>query len=254
MSTRAHSASCVAKTLYNVFVLPGLLNKGALQRPQHLPIRNLTCKSWHASQTRHFSCSCARLAALRVDRRPKRDEEITALRLRLIDSESNKLLPEPRTRFDLLRMYDKKTHWLIQVTPDEPGNPDFIPSCKIVSKKEEYEAEKRKKQLQKEQAKVGAKEGSTKTLELNWAIDQNDLSHRLGRISEFLSEGRKVEMVFAAKKRGRKATREECDALLGKIAKVVDTVPGAKEHKNGLQGKIGGFATLLLEGRTQQQS
>ena len=120
--------------------------------------------------------------------------------------------------------------------------------CKVVSKKEEYAAEKRRKEQQKEIKQAAAKERSVKTLELNWAIDGNDLAHRLEKVKTFLEEGRRVEVVLAAKKRGRKASKEECADVLAKIKTVAEGVKGAKEAKP-MEGPVGGFATLVWQGK-----
>ena len=45
---------------------------------------------------------------------------------------------------------------------------------------------------------------ATKTIELNWAIDGNDLGHRLQRIKDFLGKGNRVEVMMAPKRKGRK--------------------------------------------------
>ncbi|KAI7656511.1 hypothetical protein KC318_g12363, partial [Hortaea werneckii] len=181
------------------------------------------------------------------ERTQRWDDEITAKVIYLIDPETNRREYEPRTRWDVMRGVDRKTHRLIQLSPDEPKNPDFVPVCKVQSKKEAYEQEKQRKQSQKENKAKSAKMSSVKTLELNWAIDLNDLGHRLEKVAEFLAEGRRVEIVLASKKQGRKASKQECEAVLKKIAECVDSVPKAKELK-GLEGKLGGFASLVLQG------
>ena len=170
----------------------------------------------------------------------------------LVDPLTNKLEDQPRTRFDVLRMMNRETHRLKQVSDDEPNNRNFTPVCKIVSKKEEYERDRHFKKVVKERKMEGARAGSVKVLELNWAMDANDLAHRCERVAEFLSEGRRVEIVLAAKKKGRKATRAECDGLVKKIGETCDSVPGAKALKS-LDGKIGAFATIVLQGKASSQ-
>ncbi|WPB00383.1 uncharacterized protein RHO25_005002 [Cercospora beticola] len=170
--------------------------------------------------------------------------------IQLIDPETNKLL-EPMTRFDVLKTLDTKTHRLVQLVPDEPRNPDFIPKCKILNKKDMYESEKKAKELAKEKKrvqKVVSGEG-LKTLEINWAIDQkNDLMHRLEKLKGFLAEGRRVEVVCAAKKRGRKASREECEGVVEKILAAVESVEGARQREE-MKGKLGGFCQWTFQGR-----
>lgn len=181
-------------------------------------------------------------------RQEKRNEQISSQLVYLIDNETNTISPEPRTRFDLLRRLNQTTHRLIQFDTEHEG----LPVCKIVSKKDEYEKAKRLKEASKERKKTLGAVQSLKTLELNWAMDPNDLGHRLDKIVEFLTEGKRVEIILASKKRGRKATPEECEEVLRKIRKAVDGVNGAKEAKE-MEGKIGGFATLFFIGRTGQQ-
>lgn len=171
----------------------------------------------------------------------------------LVDPVTNKLEDQPRTRFDVLNTIDRNTHRLVQLSADEPENRGFMPVCKIVGKKEQYAADRERKKQQKEKKTESARVNSIKTLELNWAIDANDLGHRLERVAEFLADGRRVEIVLAAKKQGRKATKQECEGVMKRIYGVVDDVPGSRELKR-LEGKLGGFASLVLQGRAPGQS
>lgn len=125
-----------------------------------------------------------------------------------------------------------------------------VPVCRIVNKKEAYQKAQRVKEESKERKKLEDKGKSVKTLELNWAMDPNDLGHRLSKVEEFLKDGRKVEVILASKKRGRKASVEECKDVLARIRGVVGAVDGAKEAK-GMEGKVGGFATMFFQGRAQ---
>ncbi|KAF2860001.1 hypothetical protein K470DRAFT_277295 [Piedraia hortae CBS 480.64] len=125
---------------------------------------------------------------------------------------------------------------------DGSGEKITLPICKIVKKKELYlrDKEKKKKKEGKERAK---------TIELNWAIDGNDLAHRLGKLKEFLEEGRRVEVLLAVKRKGgRRASTEECKRLLEKIRGTVGEVEGAGEMKP-MEGKVGGFVTMTLQGQ-----
>ncbi|KAK5119045.1 hypothetical protein LTR62_000256 [Meristemomyces frigidus] len=248
------------QALYHVFVQPALLSSQSTQGGlQHITKQlSQLCRTRRHPQLRCFSQSAARLSKTREPekRNQKWDEEITARVIQLLDPETNQLPRDPETneitnithtRYDILKALDRNTHRLIQLTPDEPGNRNFIPLCKIVSKKEMFDAEKKRKVQSKERQKESAKANTVKTLELNWAIDANDLSHRLEKVEGFLGEGRRVEIVLAAKKRGRKATQLECDGVLSKIQGTLAAVPGAKELRP-LDGKVGGFATIVLQG------
>lgn len=239
------------KALYSIFVQP-TLSASRTRRPQLTRNAQAPRNQLHKQQTRAFATSQP-LGLLRKNSRPaevreqKWNEEITARVIQLVNPDT-KSLEEPVTRYDVLKSLDLKTHRLVQLTPDDPEDRNGIPVCKIVSKKEEYAADKRRKEQQKESKQAAAKERSIKTLELNWAIDGNDLAHRLEKVKGFLEEGRRVEIVLATKKRGRKATLAECEEVLEKIREVAGSVKGAKEAKE-LEGKVGGFATMVIQGK-----
>lgn len=235
------------KALYSIFVQPAL-TASRTPRPQLLPRNATASASAHHLQNRTFTTTPSLAAASKKKtprvaevREQKWNEEITARVIQLVNPETD-TLDEPVTRYDVLNTLDLKTHRLVQLS-NAP-----IPVCKVVSKKEEYAADKRRKEQQKEVKQAAAKERSVKTLELNWAIDGNDLAHRLEKVRTFLEEGRKVEVVLAAKKRGRKASKEECDGVLGRIREVAGGVKGVKEAKP-FEGVVGGFATMVYQGK-----
>jgi translation initiation factor IF-3 len=97
-------------------------------------------------------------------------------------------------------------------------------------------------------AKPLPKKPKIKTIELNWAIDANDLGHRLAKMKEFLEKGSKVEVILAPKRRGRKATPEESRAVVDRIMAAVGEVDGAKEAKM-MAGNLGAQCTIFLEGK-----
>lgn len=173
--------------------------------------------------------------------------------VQLVDGETGTLVDEgrPRTKFDVLSSIDLKTHRLVQLSADEPGNWNFIPVCKIVNKKESFQNEQKRRLQAKEQkrtAKIMSDEG-VKTLELNWAIDpNNDLLHRLEKMKGFLQEGRRVEIVLASKKGGRKATLDQCEQLLDKITSAAQTLDGVFV-KQEFEGRMGGFGKMAFQGK-----
>lgn len=259
----SHSAGTI-QALYRVFVLPTSIPTSCLgrrtSRAVHRPIRLLpaqynVCNSFSTTRVHQ---SKARGPEIRAE---KWDEEITARLIYLVDPETNRLhdsetsrLPEPKTRYDVLSRLNRETHRLVQMPGQEGENsPNFIPVCKIVSKKAAFDADRRRKAEAKERKKLESASKSVKTLELNWAIDGNDLGHRLDRMQQFLGEGRQVEVILASKKRGRKASLEECQGVLGRIRKAADAVDGAREAKE-MNGKVGSFATVYFQGRAQKVS
>ncbi|KAK5719578.1 hypothetical protein LTR17_015364 [Elasticomyces elasticus] len=249
---QAHNARSASQALYTVFVIPALRHTSTC-RPASRPALSVAPlyaqRAFSVTQTQHTKTRAP------VKRTQKWDEEINAKVIQLVDPDTNLLLDDgaTRTKYDVLNSIDRKTHRLVQHSPPLSENASYeermnwIPVCRVVSKKEQYEVEKRKKVQSKERMKESLKSQSVKTLELNWAIDANDLQHRLERVADFLGEGRRVEIVLAAKKRGRKATPEECQGVVKKIEGVVLDVKGATVMKN-LEGKPGGFATMVLQG------
>ncbi|RMZ89250.1 hypothetical protein DV736_g3511, partial [Chaetothyriales sp. CBS 134916] len=95
------------------------------------------------------------------------------------------------------------------------------------------------KELQKK-----ARGAKPKQLELNWAISENDLELKMRQMDQFLDKGKKVELILAAKRRQRKATTEEADALMKKLDERVEQA-GAKKVK--MEGKLLGQATIMLQ-------
>jgi len=79
---------------------------------------------------------------------------------------------------------------------------------------------------------------ATKQVELSWAIDSHDLFHRLRRIQEFLREGRRVEVLVAAKKKGRTTTKDEVDVIMTAVRDAIKEVEGASEWK-AMEGEAG---------------
>jgi translation initiation factor IF-3 len=123
-----------------------------------------------------------------------------------------------------------------------PDDAHSYPVCKIQDKRLLREAEKARSK------KKEAPSATVKTIELNWAIDRNDLKHRLDRVKEFLAKGWRVDVVMAGKKKGRKATPEEAENLVRSVKGVLVEVDGAKEWK-AMDGKVGGLATIYAEGK-----
>ena len=249
-----HPPSSTLQALYRVFVLPALgkQTRTSLTLPASNPSRLLQ----QPRTRRTFSSSSAQLSKYDPpDRQLKRNEEITSRYVYLRDAETGKL-SAPAARSQVLNSLDKETHWLVQLSPDEPDNPQYIAVCRIESKKDALEAARRRKEHAKAAKKAGARTGEAdaKTLELNWAIDANDLKHRLDKLRKFLEQGRRVEIVLAAKKRGRKASMDECSALIQKIKDVMESVPGARERPEGMEGKIGGMTKWSIQGKAAQVS
>jgi translation initiation factor IF-3 len=148
-----------------------------------------------------------------------KDEEIHADFIQIVNENGN-LDPPVRTA-DALRSLQRDRYSLVQVSPGGAGRPTV---CKILSREM-----LREQQRTKEKA-LRVKKTLTKQIELNWAIDPHDLSHRLKSLSEFIERGRKVEVILTRKKRKRPPTGVE-------VRNVMDTVMKAIDGANAMQIK-----------------
>lgn len=259
MAMHSKNLTTSVQALFRVFVLPALSRPtGHVYRPSIPSATSHQCPPTQA--LRSFSQASPRLAGPRRSRptrtqEPRKqvwDHEITSRYIWLVDEETGRLYEDTRNTRNLLESLDLKTYRLVQVTEGNPNSEDPVerlPVCKVINKKEDFIRQKQRKEQTKEQRKVSKVVGDqgAKVVELNWAIDANDLSHRMEKVKGFLAEGRKVEIVLNAKKRGRKASAEECEALLDKIKETVAEVKGAS-IKGGLEGVMGKFAQMDLRG------
>ncbi|CAI7636658.1 unnamed protein product [Penicillium viridicatum] len=115
----------------------------------------------------------------------------------------------------------------------QEGDHENPPVCKIYNKKEVRAREKAKAKAARESKVI------FKQIELNWAIDAHDLSHRLKQLSTFLEKGRRVEILLTTKKRKRNPTVDEIKQVM---QSVLDTIREA-----------GGTQTKAMEGEPGKQ-
>ncbi|KAI1961157.1 hypothetical protein LOZ58_003645 [Ophidiomyces ophidiicola] len=119
-----------------------------------------------------------------------------------------------------------------------PPSEEYGAICKVVSKRflreQEYQMSR-----QAVKAKVG------KQIELNWAIEPNDLDMRLKQAESFLSKGKPVELVLLKKARKKRATVDQATALVDTIQKWI-LEKGAVQTKPP-EGEVLGFYYFKLE-------
>ncbi|KAK3063455.1 hypothetical protein LTS18_000267, partial [Coniosporium uncinatum] len=155
----SHSASAL-QALYRVFVQPALSQRPTHPSPFQLPLRLRSAPTSHApphpsltlTQRRSFK---KRAPPSRVVRTTPYDEEIRSTYINLVAPDGTF---QPSQRLSaILWTYDRKTHHLVQVKPGSPSpgtansDPDSIPTCKVVSKKELREREQQLEQSKKRQ-------------------------------------------------------------------------------------------------------
>lgn len=238
----ARQLSCTAQALFRVFVQPTISvatpRAASRIRPQlsiapafvQLPPQRRTAIKYRPP----------------VERTTPYDEEIGSRFVNLVDTKG---VFQPRQRLDhILYSMDRDMDHLVQVAVAEENSEHPFPTCKIVSKEQLREQDRAKEKLLTRKNI----DDLAKTVEINWAVDHNDLEHWLKRLREFLDEGRRVEVVLGPKKRGRKASMEEAQAVLDRVNETVESVQGAKERVPA-EGEVGGIMTLLLEGRSQSK-
>lgn len=123
--------------------------------------------------------------------------------IRLVNSDNR--LDEPIYLEDALHAIDRRECYILQVAGREQGR---IPICKVINKKEQH--------LQQRDRGKGSrpKKLGLKKMELNWAIDAHDLSRQLKQLTNFLEQGRKVELTLKKKPGKRHPTLEEINHLM----------------------------------------
>lgn len=136
-------------------------------------------------------------------------------------------LGEPVTLQEVLRSFDREKNILVRVAPPDINRSSV---CKVVSK-EGFRDQQRDKVKSKASGPTAPKH-----LELNWAIDEHDLSHRLKQVESFISKGRKVHLVLNRKKGKRMATLDEAESVFNTVQQRIKD-SGAAEIKP-LHGRL----------------
>ncbi|CAG7926434.1 unnamed protein product [Penicillium olsonii] len=167
-----------------------------------------------------------------------RNEAIGAPFIHIVNEEGS--LGPKIPLLDALDTFDRNESFLVQV---RAATDDMPPICKIHNKKEHQKAQK----LFEKAAR--ANKSSTKQVELNWAIDAHDLSHRLKQLQKFLEKDHKVEIVLTTKRRKRNPTVPEIKHV---VQSVLDTIQaaGARQTKEP-EGELGKQLKFVAK-RTKQ--
>lgn len=213
-----------AQALRQVFIAPVRISRVsmlAFRPPQNVP------------QTRFFHQSrCLELRAYRPPvEKPPINEAIRASFVQVVNDEGD--LDPPTRLEDVLESFDHAEFFLLQVQEGDNDNP---PVCKVYNKKEVREHEKAKAKSARESKVI------FKQIELNWAIDAHDLSHRLKQLSTFLEKGHRVEILLTTKKRKRSPTVDEIKQVMQSVLNTVREAGGtqtkAMEGEPGKQLRI----------------
>lgn len=187
------------QALHQTFLVPHVLPRSQFLR--YAPVQS-------SSQLRYRFTSSRYSQPAKTDE--FRDEGIQADFIQLV-GEDNKLMP-PVQLNSVLASIERPAQFVLQVAP---GAPDRPPICKVVNRDQ-------MRQRERAVAKTAqATKLSVKQIELNWAIDAHDLSHRLKQLASFLEKGRQVEVILTKKKHKRNATPEEVKNVMDKVLQAV---------------------------------
>ncbi|KAF2659846.1 hypothetical protein K491DRAFT_688944 [Lophiostoma macrostomum CBS 122681] len=242
--------SSTSRALYRVFILPSLSHPPTpLRLPQpisvSIPRTCIRTKVWGKDTSRHALSDHYTI-----------DNAITAPVINLIDLDGKYYENVPLS--EALSSFPRMQNHLLQVSAaeeDEDGGSveGSVPTCKVVPRMQLRLQHQRKLDIERRQKQGQGAGPGAKNLELNWAIAGGDLSHRLEKLREFLREGRKVEVMIGPKRRGKKASDEECQSMMEAVRSAVEDVKGAREVKQP-DGVMGDVMTLTFEGKESEET
>ncbi|KAJ5091652.1 hypothetical protein NUU61_006522 [Penicillium alfredii] len=216
-----------AQALRQVFLAPLPISRSGLV-PVNQFQHNGSSRAYHQSSRLAFPDPPA------PPKGPLKNEAIRAPFVQVVN-ENNSLDP-PMRLSDVLASFDRDEYFLVQVSPSDS---EQAPICKILNKAETWQNEKARAKLAKTNKAV------TKQIELNWAIDAHDLSHRLNQLKKFLDKGRKVEIVLTRKKHKRAPTVDEIKHVMQSVIETSKEA-GATQVK-GMEGEPGKHVIITVK-------
>ncbi|KAL9598828.1 MAG: hypothetical protein Q9219_004247 [cf. Caloplaca sp. 3 TL-2023] len=248
-----------AEALQRVF-LPSLK-----PHPKTLPRHDLARQGFPAVRRRYATFSSqsrSQVPAQSQDNSHARDEAIGPQRSEVQVVNADGSLQPPATLRDALASMDRSSNFLIQVgrrihpwyangPESEEGKEDTrprIPVCKVISKTQFRLSQAAKSKPRKDAV------ATSKEVEMRWTMAPNDLNHRLERLKEFLSQGRRVEVTFGKKRKGwknkKEVTEETAENILKEIRDKALEVEGVREWKS-VEGELRGVLIMHFEGKKE---
>lgn len=170
------------------------------------------------------------------DQQQLKDENIRSTFIQIANEEGR--LNPPVRLANVLRTIERPANFVLQVSLPTEG---AYPVCKIVNRVEAREAERARAKA------AHALKASTKQVELNWAIDAHDLSHRLKQLSKFLGKGRKVEIILTRKQGKRPPTAQEVKHVMDSVLETVREADSLQVRP--MEGEPGRHVTLVAKKR-----
>ena len=230
--------SSTARALYEVFI-------SSIKPAQHYGIK-VRPQSLHSRSSQAIASRNQRRSYVPTTNNDSEkakiiyDYKITAPQIAIVDEKGTFHPPLPLAQ--ARRSYDPFYYRLVQVSkPEDDGNT----ICKLMAQDEFIKIIQDQTKVAKSKVKnIGTQ--PAKQIELNWAIAEGDLKHRLDAMQTFLEKGRRVEVLLAPKRKGRRATHEEAIEILEKVRRRIRDLEGAKEWKS-MSGELLATATLYFE-------
>lgn len=170
-----------------------------------------------------------------------RNQEINAESITVIDETGKISGPHQTTKF--FEDFDFEYKSLVTILEGNPedGRP---PLCRIYDK-----SVLRDKEISALKKKATKKGVSTKTIEISWAVDENDLNTKLRRLREFLEKGCHVDIFLKAKRRGREVTLDDGEKLVKRIRDTVKEA-GGRENMSPVGEMLGTMEISFLRKKT----
>ncbi|KAI6245169.1 Translation initiation factor IF-3 [Erysiphe necator] len=191
----------------------------------------VSLNAWSHLFSQHHSAALSTSTTIKPKKlRLPRNEEITAESITVVD-ENGKISGPHQTKnfFEDFDLENKSLVTILEGNPED-GRP---PLCRIYDR-----SLLRKKEINDLKNKGKIKVIPTKTLEISWTVDENDLNIKLRRLKEFLEKGCHVDLFLKAKKRGRPVTLDEGEKIVQRIQNTVKEA-GGKENLSPVGDLLG---------------
>ncbi|CAH1758175.1 19910_t:CDS:2 [Entrophospora sp. SA101] len=123
------------------------------------------------------------------------DEEISSDSVNYVNEQG--ILVGIKSLRSILSSLDRSQYCIVEVNKSA-----IPPVCKLIKKKEFYEAQRRSSKVKSKSSHLP--QNIHKELKLGWRISENDLSHKINKAIEFLSKGYNLNIIISNNKNTHK--------------------------------------------------
>ncbi|KAF8246344.1 hypothetical protein K440DRAFT_645071 [Wilcoxina mikolae CBS 423.85] len=177
------------------------------------------------------------------------DEEIPASTVTYIDKDGQ--FQGSVSLSSILNSIDRSQYHVVCVNPSAIDVPLI---CKVQSKTDIEELDRRRYRTEKEKRKAKKEKSihlTIKEVELSWAISEHDLGHRMKKIRQFMEKGYKVSVMLGVKKGMSKQPLRTMYELLERVRD--ECAQWGRECADP-EGDVGRKYTMLFGGRRLRMS